>query len=275
MNRFQKAFALSVASLVSTGTLIAPPAHAAARAGCPVPSRAEVKRSDESTPDQPPKGGRAIEGVRVTHLPSGFVVGQVITSELDDVSEYGYQWTDARSDASPRQRFLGVRVICAPDVQTLSQLKRSPFDIGGFSGHLRTATLGGRKVLVQDSFGAVGRGKYIGWLHREGVVVTVMASESLVHELGRIVRGIELEGESRRPFLRDEERESDRGRGLTRVRPGLRDDASHDRADRSAEGGRAFGMTRADRERAAEAARSFGMRRADRERDGGAQPGRR
>ncbi|MEU7897240.1 hypothetical protein AB0B45_30790 [Nonomuraea sp. NPDC049152] len=182
-----------MASLVSAGTLIASPAHAAvAKPGCPVPSKAEIKRSMASASDQPPKGATALKGVRVDHIPSGFKTGQVVTSKHGGISEYGYQWADDRSEVDLKQRSLWVRVVCWPQARKLSQLKKGPFDIGTFTGDPKTARIGGREVLIQDGDGALGHGKYVGWVEREGVVVTVMASQPLVPELDKIVKGIHL-----------------------------------------------------------------------------------
>lgn len=194
MRRRRQALALSTLSLVSAATMLASPAAAATvdSAGCPTPTRAEAKRSAAGKSDQPPKGATALRGVRVNHIPKGFSSGQVVVNKHDGISEYGYQWTDDRSEVDRKQRSLWVRVVCWPDAHKLSQLKNAPFDLGTFSGDVRTAKIGGREVLTQEGDGALGHGQYAGWVERKGTVVTVMASQPLVPHLGKIIKGIRL-----------------------------------------------------------------------------------
>ncbi|WP_229797880.1 hypothetical protein [Planomonospora parontospora] len=194
MTRTQQALALSVLSLVSAGTLIVPPAHAvtAGDPGCPTPTRAEAERSQAGRSDRPPRGATAIRGVLVSHIPKGFSWGRVVVDRHDGLSEYGYQWTDTRDEVDRKHRSLWVRVVCWPDARELSQLKDAPFHLGTFSGDPKTAKIGGRTVLTQEGDGALGHGRYVGWIERKGTVVTVMASQPLVPELGRIIKGIRL-----------------------------------------------------------------------------------
>ncbi|MEU6740933.1 hypothetical protein [Streptosporangium sandarakinum] len=182
-------------SVASAATLFAvPAAHAATegKAACPTPSKAEIKRSDDSKVDEPARGATAIRGVRVGHIPRGFTYGGVVTGKRNGVTEYGYQWGDDRANADPRQRSLWVRVLCWPDARRLANLKRLPVTYGTFTGDVKTATIGGRRVLTKEGDGALGDGRYVGWVERKGVVVTVMASTPLVPELDRIVAGIRL-----------------------------------------------------------------------------------
>ncbi|GAA4236224.1 hypothetical protein GCM10023075_58540 [Streptosporangium album] len=170
------------------------PAHATAtgHAGCPTPTKAEVERSNASASDQPPRGVTAIKGVRVNHIPKGFSQGQTVINRHNGISEYGYQWVDNRDDVDRKHRALWVRVVCWPNVQKLSQLRNAPFDLGRFSGDVRTAKIGGRETLTQQGDGALGHGQYVGWVERKGTVVTVMASQPLVPELSKIIKGIQL-----------------------------------------------------------------------------------
>ncbi|WP_433245986.1 hypothetical protein ACQPYK_44440 [Streptosporangium sp. CA-135522] len=194
MRRLQQALALCALSFMSAGTLIVSPADAATtdRSGCPVPTKAEAGRSRSAMSDQPPRGATAIKGLRVGHVPKGFSTGQVVVSEHDGLSEYGYRWIDGRDDVDRRHRALWVRVVCWPDVRKLSRLRNAPFDIGGFSADPKTVRVGDRRVLVQEGDGALGHGRYAGWIERRGIVVTVMASEPLVPELNRIIKGVRL-----------------------------------------------------------------------------------
>ncbi|WP_283139073.1 hypothetical protein [Rhizohabitans arisaemae] len=193
MRRTQEALALAVLSLVSAGTLIVSPAHAAATkpAGCPTPTKAEVKRSHDGTVDRPPRGATAIAGVRVNHIPKGFSHGSTLINKGDGISDYSYVWNNDRKDADPKNRNLWVRVVCWKDADKLSRLKDAPIILGTFT-HTKTAKIGGRKVLTKEGDGALGRGRYVGWVARKGVVITVMASPSLVPELDKIVKGIRL-----------------------------------------------------------------------------------
>ncbi|MEU0481865.1 hypothetical protein ABZ260_22090 [Streptosporangium sp. NPDC006013] len=179
-------------ALPVAAALMALPAQAAERPACPVPTKAEAKRSFDSKTDNPPRGVTAIKGVRVNHIPKGFTYGQVVVNKHDGITEYGYQWSDDRSDTDPRQRSLWVRVVCWPKASEPAQLKNAPFGIGTFSGDTKTVKIGGRQVLTQVGDGALGHGRYAGWVEREGVVVTVMASRPLVPELAKIIKGIKL-----------------------------------------------------------------------------------
>ncbi|MDR8413149.1 hypothetical protein MTP10_31005 [Nonomuraea sp. 3-1Str] len=190
MNKIQKLAALSV--LPVAAALLALPAQAAERPSCPVPSKAEAKRSFDAKSDKPPRGATAIKGLHVNHLPNGFTYGQVVVNKHDGITEYGYQWTDDRDDVDIRHRSLWVRVVCWPKAGSLAQLRNAPFDTGTFSGNTRTVKIGDRQVLTQKGDGALGHGRYAGWVERKGVVVTVMASQPLVPELTKIIKGIEL-----------------------------------------------------------------------------------
>ncbi|MEV4399637.1 hypothetical protein [Nonomuraea sp. NPDC049607] len=190
MNKLQKLVALSALPVVAA--LMPLPAQAAARPSCPVPSKAEVKRSADTRIDKPPRGAAAIKGVRVGHVPKGFTSGQVLVNKHDSITEYGYQWTDDRDDVDRRHRSLWIRVVCWPKAKSLAQLKNGPFDLGTFSGDTSTVKIGDRQVLTQEGDGALGHGRYAGWVERKGVVVTVMASQPLVPELTKIIRSIRL-----------------------------------------------------------------------------------
>ncbi|MGW5157490.1 hypothetical protein ACWEPN_18630 [Nonomuraea wenchangensis] len=195
MNRYRHLAALSatVSAAVLTATVIAAPAAGAAtRPSCPLPSKAEVKRANSSDVDRPARRSNAIKGVRVEVLPRGFAYGQVNVSRHDGLTEYGYRWSDDRDDVDRKHRRLWVRVVCKPGLRELNALKKAPLQVGTFSGDVRTAKLGGRKVLTMEGDGALGHGRYVGWVEREGVAVTVMASEPLVPQLSGIVAGIRL-----------------------------------------------------------------------------------
>ncbi|MFB4276642.1 hypothetical protein ACBJ59_15225 [Nonomuraea sp. MTCD27] len=179
--------ALAVAPVAAA--LVAVPAQAAARPSCPVPSKAELERTES---DQPPRGRKAIKGILVGHLPKGFAYGRVVASRHDGLTEYGYQWSDDRDDVDRAHRSLWVRVVCWPQARRLGQLKHAPLELGTFSGETTTVKIGGRRVLTQEGDGALGHGRYAGWVERKGVVVTVMAGEPLVPELARIIKGIRL-----------------------------------------------------------------------------------
>ncbi|MFD8526448.1 hypothetical protein ACFV0L_03465 [Streptosporangium canum] len=190
-----KTLTIAALSAASAATLLAAPsAHAATEstAACPTPSKAESKRSHDSKVDKPARGASAIKGVRGGHIPKGFTYGGVVTGKHDGVTEYGYQWGDDRANADPEQRSLWVRVLCWPDAKKLANLKRLPVTYGTFTGEVKTATIGGRQVLTKEGDGALGAGRYAGWVERKGVVVTVMAGTPLVAELDKIIAGIRL-----------------------------------------------------------------------------------
>ncbi|MET7327249.1 hypothetical protein [Nonomuraea sp. NPDC005650] len=190
MKNIHRIAALSVVPVAAA--LIALPAQAAEGPACPVPTKAEVKQSNDSKVDKPARGATAIKGVRVNHIPKGFTYGGVVTSKHNGITEYGYQWGDDRPNADVKQRSLWVRVVCWPKASKLAQLKNGPFNMGTFSGDTRTEKIGGRQVLTQEGDGALGDGRYAGWVERKGVVVTVMASTPLVPELSKIIEGIKL-----------------------------------------------------------------------------------
>ncbi len=190
MTKLRKLAVLS--ALPIAVALSAPPAQAADRPACPAPTKAAAKRSTDSKTDKPPRGATAIKGVRVGYLPKGFTYGQVGVSKHDGITEYGYRWSDNRSDVNRKHRSLWIRVVCWPKASRLGHLKNAPFDIGTFSGNTKIANLGGRRVLTQAGDGALGHGRYAGWVERKGVVVTVMASRPLVPELAKIIKNIEL-----------------------------------------------------------------------------------
>ncbi|MER7363710.1 hypothetical protein [Nonomuraea wenchangensis] len=191
MNRFRHLAALSAAVLAAT-VIAAPAAGAATRPSCPTPSKAEVKRAKNSTIDRPARRSTAIRGVRVGALPRGFAYGEVSVSRHDGLTEYGYRWSDDRDDVDRKHRSLWVRVVCDPGLRGLNALKKTPLQLGTFAGDVVTAKIGGRKVLLKEGDGALGHGNYVGWVEREGVAVTVMASEPLLPQLSRIVAGIRL-----------------------------------------------------------------------------------
>lgn len=182
----------AAALIVVSGSIVSVTPAQAATAQCPIASKAEAKRSYKAMGDTPPRGADAIKGVRVGYLPTGFSGGQVVVNKHHGVAEYGYQWTDKRSDTDPKASSLWVRVVCWPKASKLSQLKNAPFDLGTFSGDTKRATLGGRKVLTMHGDGALGTGLLVGWVERKGTVVTVMASQPLVGDLDKIVAGIRL-----------------------------------------------------------------------------------
>jgi hypothetical protein len=190
MTKIHKFAVLSVLPVVAA--LLASPAQAAERPACPVPTKAEAKRSSGGKTDKPPRGAAAIKGVRVNHIPKGFTYGGVGVDKHNGITEYGYQWRDARSEENPRHRSLWVRVVCWPKASKLTRLKNAPFGMGTFSGDTKIMKIGGRQVLTQVGDGALGHGRYVGWVERKGVVVTVMASRPLVPELAKIINGIEL-----------------------------------------------------------------------------------
>ncbi|MGR6913152.1 hypothetical protein ACU635_02730 [[Actinomadura] parvosata] len=192
MHKIQRIAAVSALSLAAA--VVALPAQAAQQRpeGCPTPTSAEAKRSADGKTDTPPRGAGAIKGVRVGHLPKGFTNGGVVVNKHDGITEYGYQWSDDRSEVDLKQRSLWVRVVCWPKASGLSRLKNAPFELGTFSGETRTVRIGTRQVLTQGADGALGHGRYAGWVERKGVVVTVLASTPLVPELAKIIDGIEL-----------------------------------------------------------------------------------
>ncbi|MFB9718622.1 hypothetical protein [Planobispora longispora] len=175
------------------GQLLIPrPAHAQAPPGCPAPTPAEIRRAGKSQADQPPKGARALTGLRVGHLPKGFSWGQVNVYSYDDVAEYSYLWSDNRDDVDRGHRSLWVRVACWPKAAGPAQLRTAPFILGTFAGDVRQMKVGKRTVLTKEGDGALGHGRYAGWVERKGVVITVMASQPLVPELTEIIKGITL-----------------------------------------------------------------------------------
>ncbi|WP_327092191.1 hypothetical protein OIE66_16585 [Nonomuraea sp. NBC_01738] len=187
-----KIIALASLTLIAATGLVVAPAQAATTAAtaCPVATKAEAA----AKLDKPARGATAIKGVRVGYLPKGFAHGQVVVNKGRGVTEYGYQWSDDRDDVDSKHRSLWVRVVCWPKAKTLTQLKGIPVDQGTFSGDTKIETIGGRKVLVQEGDGALGHGRYVGWVERKGVVVTVMASRPLVRSLDKIVKGVRLPG---------------------------------------------------------------------------------
>ncbi|RJL32906.1 hypothetical protein D5H75_15010 [Bailinhaonella thermotolerans] len=159
---------------------------------CPLPTKADIRRSAATAEDRPPrKGTNALKGVRVGYVPKGFVSGGVTVNRHKGLVEYSYTWTDDRSDMDYRRRTLWVRVVCAPKATKLDHLRKTPFDLGSF-GNARQATYGGRRVLTQSADGALGHGRYLGWVERPGTIVTVLASQPLVPQLNKIVKGIRL-----------------------------------------------------------------------------------
>ena len=106
------------------------------------------------------------------------------------MTQYGYLWTDNRDDTDTKHRSLWVRVVCWPDARKLDDLKRAPLGEGRFTGDVTTKRIAGRTVLTMTGDGALGHGRYAGWVERDGVVVTVMASTPLVPELNKIIKGI-------------------------------------------------------------------------------------
>ncbi|MEV5888453.1 hypothetical protein [Nonomuraea fuscirosea] len=184
-------------AVLSAGTvaaaLIALPAQAEARPSCPAPPKAALaKVLKAAEPDQPAKGAGAVKGVRVGHLPKGFVHGQVTASKHHGLTEYGYRWSDDRDDVDRAHRSLWVRVVCWPKARSGAQLKKVPLELGRFSGRTQTMKIGERQVLVKRSDGALGSGRYAGWVERGGVIVTVHASEAIQTELIKIVQGVKL-----------------------------------------------------------------------------------
>ncbi|MFG1700622.1 hypothetical protein [Nonomuraea sp. NPDC049309] len=182
--------ALTAAS--ATATLSALPARAASGPACPAPPKAALKATLKERIDRPAKGSTAIKAVRVGHLPAGFTYGEPEAARHGGVTEYGYHWSDDRDDTDRAHRHLWVRVVCWPQARHLAQLRRLPVGVGTFTSAGKTARVGGRKVLAKAGDGALGHGRYVGWVARRGVVVTVMASEPLVSELPAIVRSIEV-----------------------------------------------------------------------------------
>ncbi|MBB6545327.1 hypothetical protein [Nonomuraea rubra] len=176
-----------IALAALTAALVPVPAQAAT--ACPAPTRAELKGTDT---DEPAKGAKALRGVRVRHLPKGFSHGTLTAAKRGGVTEYGYLWSDDRDTVDPAHRSLWVRVVCWPEASSLAQLGKLPVDVGAFTGGPKAVRLGGRQVLRQEGDGALGHGRYVGWVERKGVVVTVMASRPLVPELADLVRGIRL-----------------------------------------------------------------------------------
>ena len=125
-------------------------------AGLPCPHQGGGEAVVDAKTDKPPRGATAIKGVRVDHLPKGFTYGQVGVNKHDGITEYGYQWSDERSEESRQHRSLWVRVVCWPKASKPAQLKNAPFIIGTFSGDTKTVRIGGRQVLTQAGDGALG-----------------------------------------------------------------------------------------------------------------------
>ncbi|MFF0579865.1 hypothetical protein [Streptosporangium saharense] len=195
MNTMTRTLTTAALSVASAATLfVVPSAHAATTSGaaCPTPSKAEIKHSYDSKVDKPPRGATAIRGVRVGYLPGGFTYGGVVAGKHKGVTDYGYQWGDNRANADPKQRSLWVRVLCWPGARKLTDLKRLPVTYGTFTSGVKTATIGGHRVLTREGDGALGDGQYVGWVERKGVVITVMASTPLVPDLNKIVSSIRL-----------------------------------------------------------------------------------
>ncbi|GGS96101.1 hypothetical protein GCM10010156_62920 [Planobispora rosea] len=183
---------LAALILLAGQLLAAPPARAQALPDCPAPTSAEIRRAEEGRTDQPPRGARAIAGLRLGHLPAGFSWGQVGVSTHDGMTEYGYLWSDDRDDVDRRHRSLWVRVACWPEATGPAKLRTAPFLEGTFTGDVRRVKVGKRTVLTKEGDGALGHGRYAGWVEREGVMITVMASRPLVRELNEIIKGITL-----------------------------------------------------------------------------------
>ncbi|GAA2266713.1 hypothetical protein GCM10010149_03770 [Nonomuraea roseoviolacea subsp. roseoviolacea] len=195
MKAINKTLTLAAVSLVAAATLHAPSAHAAAAVtatGCPAPSKAEIKRSYDAKEDKPAKGATALKGVHVGYIPKGFTHGQVVAQQHHGVTEYGYQWTDDRSEIDLKRRFLWVRVVCWPGARELADLKKLPVTLGTFTSGVKTRTIGGRQVLTKLGDGALGAGRYTGWVEREGVVVTVMAGRPHLGDLDKIIAGVKV-----------------------------------------------------------------------------------
>lgn len=190
MNRTQQA--LVALAMVVGGLSVAGPAQATVESRCPTPTKAEVALAKDDAVEHPPRGVKAIKGVRVRHIPKGLFWGKVDVHKHDGMAEYGYFWSDNRDDVDRKHRMLWVRVACWPKVTKLAQLKKAPFIEGTFTGDIQRKKIGGRTVLTKVGDGALGHGRYLGWVEREGVVITVMASEPLVAELDEIVKGIKL-----------------------------------------------------------------------------------
>ncbi|MEV0143492.1 MULTISPECIES: hypothetical protein [unclassified Nonomuraea] len=194
MRTIKHVLALTAASFLAAATLTASPAHAAPayRADCPVPPAADVKRARQDAIDKPARGADAISGLRIGHVPKGFTYGQVqVAKRKGAMTEYSYLWSDERNDVNPRHRSLRVQVICGSKVTDLAGLKRLRLDEGAFRGvEAKTTKLGDRTVLVRLTDGALGSGRLVGWVEPGGTVVTVLASEPLVRDLAKIVRGV-------------------------------------------------------------------------------------
>ncbi|WP_433216759.1 hypothetical protein [Microtetraspora malaysiensis] len=194
MNRFRHVLALFVLTVASAGIVAASPAQASvsAEAACPAASKAEAKRSKAGKVDEPARGSGAIKGLVVGYIPTGFKYGSVNARKGNGITEYGYSWRDDRNDVDLKHRELWVRVVCWPDAHKLSQLKKLPVDLAAFTGDVKTEKIGGRRVVTKQGDGALGHGQYVGWVEREGIVITLMASQPLVPDLGKIIKGIRL-----------------------------------------------------------------------------------
>ncbi|GII94968.1 hypothetical protein [Sinosporangium siamense] len=174
--------------------LLAPAASATADSrltGKPAAPRCvPPKVAPQSEEDRPPLGHDAVKGFRVGHLPKGFSLGMPTSGGKGAVKEYGYAWTDGRPDADPLRRAMWLRVVCWSKAATLGHLKRLPVTLGPLAKGVRGVTVGGRKVWTKVGGGALGPGRYVGWLDRPGRVVTLMVSPALERELPAIVKGI-------------------------------------------------------------------------------------
>ncbi|MBG0833144.1 hypothetical protein HS041_36175 [Planomonospora sp. ID67723] len=184
--------ALAALTLAMGGIVAASPARAGTESACPVPAEADVQRSAKNRVDRPPRGAKAVRGLRVGRIPEGFSWGRVNVYKHDGLGEYGYVWSDDRDDTDRAHRLLWVRVACWPEAARPAQLSGVPFVEGTFSDDMRQIRIGGRTVLTKEGDGALGHGRYAGWVERKGVVITVMASEPLVAELAGIIKGITL-----------------------------------------------------------------------------------
>ncbi|MEV4074339.1 hypothetical protein [Nonomuraea fuscirosea] len=191
MNNTRLLAALSAGTVAAA--LIALPAQAETRPSCPAPPKAALAKAlKPAEPDRPAKGATAIKGVRVGHLPKGFVHGAVTASKHHGLTEYGYRWSDDRDDVDRAHRSLWVRVVCWPKAGSGTQLTKVPLVEGRFTSAKKSMKIGQRRVLVRRSDGALGTGRYAGWVERRGVIVTVHASEGIQTELIKIIQSIKL-----------------------------------------------------------------------------------
>ncbi|GAA4101876.1 hypothetical protein [Nonomuraea soli] len=164
-------------------------------AAAPAQAAKQVSLCDTAIKDAKPRSGEpargrgAVPGLRVSYLPKGFIYGDFSHHSGKKAWEYGYAWSDDRDDVDRKHRSLWVRVVCWPAAKSLKDLPGLPVVEGSFAT-AEKATVGGRKVLTKEGDGALGHGRYVGWVERPGVVITVMASEPLTSRLGRIIKGI-------------------------------------------------------------------------------------